>query len=364
MQLSFDQKMMRHALVLARRGLGQVAPNPAVGCVIVKNSIVIAEGWTQPGGRPHAEAMALAAAEDGAKGATTYVTLEPCSHHGQTGPCVLALVEAGIKKVVYAVQDPDPRVKGRGHNVLEAAGVEVISSVEADAAEELNAGFFLNQQEKRPLFTLKIAQSEDGHITVPEGTDKWITGPEARAKGHMMRAQHDAIMVGIGTVLADDPSLTCRIDGLEDRSPIRIVLDSHLRMPTNSKLVQTAMQVPLWVITSDSYDKNQAKTLEAAGAKIFTCETPRDVGKVANILATEGLTRVLVEGGSQTHASFLEADLADRLAVFTAPFAFGDKMGVPNETFNAKKLEHSARFRHTHSQRCGVDQLNCYERIK
>ncbi len=234
-----DARHMRHALMLAERALGTVAPNPAVGCVIVRDGIVVGRGWTQRGGRPHAEVVALQQAADAARGATAYVTLEPCAHIGQTPPCANALINAGISRVVGAVEDPDPRVSGRGFAMLREAGVVVVTDVLRDEAAALNAGFFLRMTGKRPLVTLKLAVSADNKIARAPGGDQWITGEEARRFGHFMRARHDAILVGIETALADDPELTCRIPGLEDRSPLRVVLDSGLRLPIDSKLVRT-----------------------------------------------------------------------------------------------------------------------------
>ena len=223
-----DTHHMRHALTLAERALGRTAPNPAVGCVIVsRDGHVVGRGRTQDGGRPHAEAVALTQAGDAATGATAYVTLEPCAHHGQTPPCAEALANAGIARVVASVEDPDPRVKGKGFAMLRAAGVEVVTGLLEKETTELNAGFFLRITENRPLVTLKIAQSEDGK-TARAGDDKWITGEEARRFSHLLRAKHDAILIGVGTALADDPELTCRLPGLEKYSPLRVVLERIL----------------------------------------------------------------------------------------------------------------------------------------
>ncbi|MCK5275514.1 MAG: bifunctional diaminohydroxyphosphoribosylaminopyrimidine deaminase/5-amino-6-(5-phosphoribosylamino)uracil reductase RibD, partial [Alphaproteobacteria bacterium] len=220
---------MRAALALAGRGLGRVWPNPAVGCVLVdRDGRVTGRGWTQPGGRPHAETEALARAGGAAKGATAYVTLEPCVHHGQTPPCADALIEAGVARVIAATEDPDPRVKGGGLGRLRDAGIAVEAGLLREEAELLNAGYLMRQREGRPVVTLKLATTLDGRIATHAGESRWITGEAARARGHMMRARHDAIMVGIGTALADNPTLTCRLPGLEDRSPVRIVVDARL----------------------------------------------------------------------------------------------------------------------------------------
>src|SRR5882724_5724649 len=242
---------MRHALRLAARALGHVAPNPAVGCVIVADDgCIVGRGQTQAGGRPHAETVALSQAGKLARGATAYVTLEPCAHHGQTPPCADALVAAGIARVVGATIDPDARVAGTGFARLESAGVKVTRGVLEAEARALNLGFFRRVTEGRPLVALKIAQSADGYVADAQGNSRWITSEAARRHGHLLRARHDAILVGVGTVLADDPALTCRLPGLEHRSPLRIVLDSHLRMPLTSKLVRTARDHPTIIFTT------------------------------------------------------------------------------------------------------------------
>jgi len=317
-----DTHYMRHALTLADRALGRTAPNPAVGCVIVApDGFVVGRGWTQDGGRPHAEVVALAQAGHAAKGATAYVTLEPCAHHGQTPPCAEALAKAGIARVVASVEDPDPRVKGKGFAMLRAAGVEVATGVLEKEAAELNAGFFLRVTQNRPLVTLKIAQSRDGKTT-RAGDDKWITGEDARRFGHLLRARHDAILVGIGTALADDPELTCRLPGLEKYSPLRVVLDSHLRLPETGKLARTAGQIPTIVFTtSDGGDGLRNRGIEVLKLMPDTQGRP-DVGAVLNELARRGVTRLLVEGGATVASAF--RDFADLLEIFTAPLTLGN----------------------------------------
>lgn len=299
---------MKMALALAQRGLGRVAPNPAVGCVIVDAAGHVAgRGWTAPGGRPHAETIALKAAKG--RGHTAYVTLEPCAHYGKTPPCANALVDAGIRRVVVATTDPDARVNGKGIKILEQAGVQTDVGLCRQEADELNEGFFRAVCEKRPLVTLKIATSKDGKTAHPSGKPKWITGPESRARGHLYRANHDAIMVAIGTVLADNPSLDCRLAGLEGRSPQPIVMDSHLRLPADNRLADP------WVMT--------------VGEKPDTIQVPADeTGRVdiraaLTILAEKGITRLLVEGGSKLNASLIRASLVDRLLWFRAPEIIG-----------------------------------------
>src|SRR5438093_45669 len=250
---------MLAALALARRGLGNVWPNPAVGCIIVKDGRVAGRGWTQPGGRPHAETEALARAGEAARGATAYVSLEPCSHWGRTPPCADALIAAGVRRVVVALEDPDPRVAGSGLARLRAAGIAVETGLGAAAAAEINAGFFQRVRFGRPLVTLKLASSLDGRIATASGESRWITGPPARDHAHLLRATHDAILVGTGTVLADDPQLTCRLPGLARRSPVRVVIDRHLRIPPSARLIAEARQVPTWVVTFGSADSGRQR---------------------------------------------------------------------------------------------------------
>ncbi len=319
-----DEIHMHHALTLAARGLGRVAPNPAVGCVIVSpDGRVVGRGWTQDGGRPHAEAMALAQAGDAARGATAYVTLEPCAHLGKTPPCADALVKAGVARVVAAVEDPDPRVKGKGFAILQGAGIDVVTGVLEKEAATLNAGFFLRVTKSRPLVTLKIAQSADHKTARAPGEDQAITGMEARRVGHLLRAQHDAILVGIDTVLEDDPELTVRLPGLEKYSPLRVVLDTRLRLAETSKLARTARQTPVLVFTTaDGGDGLRALGVEVV--KVMRDAQDRvDIAAVLADLASRGVTRLLVEGGVTVISAFLAAGFADRLALFTAPFTLG-----------------------------------------
>jgi len=295
---------MLHAVELAKRGLGNVWPNPAVGCVIVKNDLVIGRGWTQPGGRPHAEAMALAQAGDNTRDADLYVTLEPCCHPGRGPACTDTIIAAGIQKVFIAMGDPHPRVNGQGIAALRAARIEVeVGICEAEAAE-LNKGFLLTVTDHRPMVTLKMAVSKDWKMTTGDVAQPWITGEIARRHGHLLRATHDAILVGIGTVIADNPMLDCRIAGLEKFSPVRVVLDRHNRMPQDSKLMQTADQIPLWILKENT------------------------ISEVLKILADKGITRLLVEGGHQVAQSFLDAGMVDEIIIYQAPNIIGDA-GLP-----------------------------------
>jgi diaminohydroxyphosphoribosylaminopyrimidine deaminase/5-amino-6-(5-phosphoribosylamino)uracil reductase len=358
--MNTDLSHMHHALSLAERALGTTAPNPAVGCVIVKDERVVGRGWTQPGGRPHAEVVALAEAGEAARGATAYVTLEPCAHHGQTPPCANALIAAGVARVVAAVQDPDPRVSGKGIAMLWDGGVQVATGVLEKEAAELNAGFFLRVKENRPLVTLKVAQSLDGKTATVSGQSKWITGPEARRFGHLLRAKNDAILIGIETALADDPELTCRIAGLEERSPIRVVLDTRLRLTESSKLAQTARQTPTLVFTTSG----GGGKLEAFGVKVIrTAKDARgrpDIGAVLNDLAKRGVTRLLVEGGAAVHAAFLDRGFADRLEIFRAPIVLGASGRNGIDALKTLDLDEASRFVSLGRRVLGPDMLESF----
>ena len=353
---------MRHALGLAARALGRVAPNPAVGCVIVvPNGTIVGRGWTQDGGRPHAETVALAQAGDAARDATAYVTLEPCAHIGQTPPCADALIRAGVARVVAAIEDPDPRVKGGGFTMLRNAGIDVDVGTFKSEAGKLNEGFFKRITEHRPLVTLKFAQSLDGRIATATGESKWITGEDARRLGHLLRAKHDAILVGIGTVLADDPELTCRLPGLETASPIRVVLDTSLRLGEGSRLAKTARDIPTIVFTT----AKDGAALRTAGVEIV--EVARDargrpdIASVLHALAERGITRLLVEGGASVHATFINRGFADRLEVFRAPILLGGASQASVEALAAISLDETPRFRCVGRRKLGADLLESFE---
>jgi diaminohydroxyphosphoribosylaminopyrimidine deaminase / 5-amino-6-(5-phosphoribosylamino)uracil reductase len=322
-----DIAHMRAALALARRGLGNVWPNPAVGCVIVNDGRVVGRGWTQPGGRPHAETEALGRAGAAAKGGTAYVTLEPCCHWGKTPPCADALIAAGLQRVVVAVEDPDPRVAGGGVTRLRQAGLTVDIGLCEAAAAEINAGFFQRVRLGRPLVTLKLATSLDGRIATASGESRWITGPAAREQAHLLRATHDAILVGTGTVLADDPQLTCRLPGLGHRSPVRVVLDRQLRIPLAAQLVAAARWVPTWFVTLLSADPEKQQALRDAGVEVIACPPDPagqiDLAAALRLLGDRGLTRLLVEGGGQLAAALLREALVDRLVWLHAPLLLG-----------------------------------------
>ncbi|HZL60118.1 MAG TPA: bifunctional diaminohydroxyphosphoribosylaminopyrimidine deaminase/5-amino-6-(5-phosphoribosylamino)uracil reductase RibD [Stellaceae bacterium] len=360
-----DAGAMRAALTLARRGLGQVWPNPSVGCVIVKNGVVVARGVTQPGGRPHAETEALARAGRGARGSVVYVTLEPCAHRGQTGPCAEALSDAGVARVVVAVEDPDPRVRGQGIAALTAAGIKVELGLGAEEAVELNAGFFLRVTEERPLVTLKLATSLDGRIAVAGGESKWITGERARLRAHLLRATHDAVMVGSGTVLADNPELTCRVPGLAHRQPVRIVADGALRVPLTARIVAEARKSPTWFIVRHGInDRRPGYT--AAGVELIdvkpTATGETDLGAALTALARKGITRVLVEGGATLAAALIRADLVDRIAWFHAPSLIGgDGIGALGPLAIAAP-GHAPRFERMGLEIVGEDVLETLRR--
>lgn len=327
---NFDAQMMRYALRLAERGLGRCWPNPAVGCVLVKRGQVIAAARTADGGRPHAEALALQIAGSEARDATAYVSLEPCAHHGKTPPCAQTLIDAGVSRVVVACGDPDPRVSGKGIAMLKAAGITVDTSVLEAEALKLNSGFFSRIHHNRPLLAMKLATSLDGRITNGKGESQWITGAEARNYAHSLRTRHDAILTGIGTVLADNPALTCRLPGMEMQSPVRVILDSQLRLPPDSQLAQTARQVPVWVITTSS-DAAKRSVLETAGVQVMQVDA--DNGRI-NIqaalawLAGQGITRVLAEGGAALNGSLWQSGFIETLYWFRAPIILGET-GTP-----------------------------------
>jgi diaminohydroxyphosphoribosylaminopyrimidine deaminase/5-amino-6-(5-phosphoribosylamino)uracil reductase len=327
-----DLAAMQAALALARRGLGTVWPNPSVGCVIVKDGRVVGRGSTRPGGRPHGETEALARAGEAARGATAYVTLEPCCHWGKTPPCADALIAAGLRRVVVALEDPDPRVAGAGIARLRAGGIEVEIGLGAAEAAEINAGFLQRVRLGRPLVTLKLATSLDGRIATAAGESRWITGPLARERAHLLRATHDAILVGTATVLADDPQLTCRLPGLAHRSPVRVVIDRRLRIPPSARLITEARQVPSWVVTLGSADPERQKALRDAGVMVIPAEPDAtghiDLNTAIGLLAERGLTRLLVEGGGRLAAALLRAGLVDRLVWLHAPLLLGGD-GIP-----------------------------------
>ncbi|MFN5999120.1 MAG: bifunctional diaminohydroxyphosphoribosylaminopyrimidine deaminase/5-amino-6-(5-phosphoribosylamino)uracil reductase RibD [Paracoccaceae bacterium] len=320
-----DTEHMSHALRLAARGLGNVWPNPAVGCVLIKDGQVVGRGWTQPGGRPHAEVRALQQAQGAAAGATAYVTLEPCAHHGQTPPCAEALIAAKVARVVTALTDPDPRVSGKGHAMLRQAGIAVTEGVLTAEAARLNAGFLKRVTQGLPFVTVKLAATLDGRIATASGESRWITGPEARRKVHALRMSHDAVMVGSGTALADDPDLTIRDMGATHQ-PVRIVIDRMLAHAPDSRLGRTARQSPVWLVHGPKADTAARDAWAKTGATLIeTAEVGGhlDLDAALRALAERGLTRVLSEGGSTLAAALIRAGLVDDLALFSGAALIG-----------------------------------------
>jgi diaminohydroxyphosphoribosylaminopyrimidine deaminase/5-amino-6-(5-phosphoribosylamino)uracil reductase len=353
-----DLEAMRAALALARRGLGTVWPNPSVGCVIVNDGRVVGRGWTQPGGRPHGETEALRRAGEAARGAVAHVSLEPCCHWGQTPPCVDALIAAGVRRVVVALEDPDPRVAGEGLRRLRAAGLEVEVGLCAEEAAEVNAGFLSRLRLGRPLVTFKLATSLDGRIAIANGESQWITGPPARERAHALRASHDAIMVGTGTVVADDPQLTCRLPGLGHRSPVRVVIDRHLRIPPASQIIADARRVPTWVLTFRSADPERRARFLANHVTLIDVdddgEGQIDLAAALGALGERGITRLLVEGGARLAAAFLRAGLIDRLVWVHAPLVIGGE-GIPAIAgFDLAALADAPAFERLSTQTIGV----------
>ena len=351
---------MHAALALARRGLGNCWPNPAVGCVVVKDGHVVGRAVTAPGGRPHAEPLALAMAGAEARGATVFVTLEPCCHHGRTPPCTDALIAAGVARVVIAARDCDPRVDGAGILRLRAAGIAVEEGLLGPEAEEINAGFFLRVRQGRPLVTLKLASTLDGRIATHGGQSKWITGEAARRAAHGLRGRNDAVLVGVDTALADDPELTCRIPDYKPVPMVRVVADSHLRLSLTSRLVATARAAPTWVLASPSADADRRAALERAGVAVLRVGASAmgvDLDQGFQEMARRGITRVLVEGGGQLAAALLRADLVDRIAWFHAPGVIGGD-GFPGvQAFGVEALAQMPRFVRDSATPVGADML-------
>jgi diaminohydroxyphosphoribosylaminopyrimidine deaminase/5-amino-6-(5-phosphoribosylamino)uracil reductase len=362
-----DQRFMQLALTLGRRGQGRTWPNPAVGAVIVKDGVVVGRGWTQPAGRPHAEPEALSHAGEAARGATLYVTLEPCSHIGKSPPCADAIIAAGIARVVSAIEDPNPEVAGRGHARLRAAGITVDIGMGALEAARDHAGHFRRIRNGRPHVILKLAVSSDDKIGTAGRKPVAITGEAANARVHLLRAQCDAILVGIGTVQADDPLLTCRLPGMEARSPVRVVLDRSLRIAGTSRLVQSARETPLWVMTSKLSEAASAMRLGAAGAQVIrvattTAPSGLDLPAVLRTLAEKGITRLLVEGGARVASSFAAADFVDEVWLLRGPDSIGDDGVAALDASPLSALTGSSRFKLHASESLQKDTLTIYER--
>ncbi len=360
-----DSAPMDAALALARRGLGTAWPNPAVGCVLVNNGRVVGRGWTAPGGRPHAETIALTQAGPAARAATAYVTLEPCAHHGHTPPCADALIAAGIARVVVAARDPDPRVNGAGLARLRHAGIEVTETIRAPEAARILAGFTARITKGRPLVTLKLASTLDGRIATGAGESRWITGPPARLAAHALRGRHDAVMVGAGTVAADDPDLTCRIPGFRPIPLVRIVADSHLRTALTARLVASAGETPTWMLARADTDPLRRQAFESASVRVLTVPPGPagiDLPQALTALGHAGLTRLLVEGGAELAASLLRDGLVDRIAWFHAPATMGADGFPAVQAFGIERLADMPRFRRRSSHPLGRDMLTLFDR--
>ncbi|MDB5414848.1 MAG: ribD [Rubritepida sp.] len=359
-----DRAHMRAALQIAARGLGNTWPNPSVGCVLVNHGAVVGRGWTQPGGRPHAETQALDRAGEAARGATAYVTLEPCSHHGRTPPCCDALIRAGVARVVVALRDPDSRVDGRGFARLREAGIIVEEGLMGAEAAALNAGFIRRVTQGLPLVTLKLASTLDGRIATATGESRWITGASARRAVHALRAKHDAVMVGSGTVIADDPELDCRIPGMDPVPMLRVVADARLRTPSAARLVTTARSQPTWLLTGAGHRPAALAPYIAAGVEVVTIRRSSGGGlqprAMLAALGARGVTRVMAEGGAGLAASLLRAGLVDRLVWFHAPGTMGAE-GFPSlGPLGVALLSAMPRFRLLDSRRMGDDVMSDY----
>jgi diaminohydroxyphosphoribosylaminopyrimidine deaminase / 5-amino-6-(5-phosphoribosylamino)uracil reductase len=364
-----DERFMDLALAIGRRGLGNAWPNPAVGAVVVDAAgdvpVIIGRGWTQPGGRPHAEVEALARAGSRARGATLYVTLEPCSHHGRTPPCTDAVIAAGIARVVSAIEDSNPEVAGEGHARLRGHGVAVEVGLREALARGTHAGHFRRVRDGRPHVTLKLAVSADGKVGLAGRRPATITGEPARARVQLMRAMNDAILVGIGTALADDPQLTCRLPGAEARSPVRVVLDTALRLPESSALVQTATGTPVWVFAGTDAGPAAERRLARHGVEVL--RIPAQAGRVdlsttLHVLGNRGITRLMVEGGPTVAASLVTADLVDEAAIFRSNVTIGAAGIDALEGLPLSALTASPRFVSRGIETIGEDRLETFER--
>jgi diaminohydroxyphosphoribosylaminopyrimidine deaminase/5-amino-6-(5-phosphoribosylamino)uracil reductase len=359
-----DRRFMAAAIALGRRNNGRAWPNPSVGAIVVRpgaGPVVLARGTTAPGGRPHAEALALKAAGDAARGATVYVTLEPCAHHGRTPPCSEALVAAGVGRVVTALEDPDPRVAGRGHDHLRRHGIAVTTGVLAPEASRLHAGHLSRIRRGRPHVALKLAVSADGCIGRVGDGQVAISSPLSKAYAHGLRLEHDAIMVGVGTVLADDPELTCRLPGCESRSPIRIVIDGHARTPLAAKLVTSADAVPTWIFVAPDAPAERIHALGRAGVSVLVAERDGagrvDLADVLFQLGRAGITSVVTEGGSTIARTLVETDLIDEAHIVEAPLEIGEG-GVPALAgLPLRRLTDDPDFEIVTRRRLGPDRL-------
>lgn len=355
---------MAMALALGRRGQGRTWPNPAVGCVLVRDGLVVGRGWTADGGRPHAEPQALQQAGSKAHGATAYITLEPCAHQGKTPPCAQALIDAGVAEVVAAVGDSDPRVNGAGFSMLREAGVAVTTGICAEEANQDHAGFFLRINEERPFITLKLASSFDGRIATASGESQWITQAPARRAVHALRARHDAVLIGGGTARHDDPTLTVRGLGITHQ-PVRIVLSQSLNLPINNALEGTLDVAPLWLCHGANVSEKRQAHWQKAGAELIACRTDQGALAIADALknlANRGLTRILCEGGGMLAASLLALNLVDEIVGFQAGITIGAE-GQPNVgLLGLKHLNDANRFGLVRTTAIGSDVMTVWRR--
>lgn len=359
-----DEFYMRAALDVARRGLGQTWPNPAVGCVIVHPGAIPeirARGWTAKRGRPHAERIALDKLGGQAKDCTLYVTLEPCAHHGQTPPCAEAIAASGITRVVCSIEDPDPRVSGRGFAILRNAGIAVTPGVLEQEGRQLTLGHILRSTQKRPFVQLKIAVGSDGRVPRGDGKPVWVTGPEARGHGHLLRARADAILVGSGTVTADNPSLTCRLPGMAEASPVRIVLDSKGQTPQTSQLMKTIDSAPLWIMTAQDLNPDAQQGFKDIGADVLAVPKDKKIGLLdleiaLREIAQRGITRLLVEGGPTVAARFWESNLVDEVHVYTGAERAGEGGIVPFDGRGIDAVMQDDRFEMVEMRSVGRDE--------
>ncbi len=364
---SDDMRHMAHALRLGRRGLGRTWPNPAVGAVVVKDGVIIGRGFTQPGGRPHAEAKALEQAGERAAGATLYVTLEPCAHRSVRGamPCVEATIKAGITRVVSAMEDPNPHIAGVSHALLRSLGIKVTVGLGGEDAALDHRGHVSRITRGRPMVTLKLALSSEGFIATSDHRPVALTSEAMNRRMHLMRAEHDAILVGSGTVLSDDPALTCRLPGMEDRSPVRVVMDSTLMLAQKpSRLVATARETPTWVFATSDAPLAAEKLLRAEGVEVMRVEADAqghaDLGAALRLLSERGITRVMAEGGAHLAYALRTHDLIDEIVLLRSPTAIGEH-GLP--PFDRLPLDQAlATFSQAAREQIGPDLMLTYRR--
>lgn len=353
-----DVRFMRLALTQARRGVGRTAPNPPVGAVVVRNGAVVGRGYHRRAGSDHGEAAALRDAGAAARGATLYVTLEPCAHHGRTPPCTEAVLAAGIRRVVIGSIDPNPKVPSGGRHVLEAAGIAVTTGVAKAECDEVVAAFCKHITSGLPLVTLKLAASLDGRIATASGDSRWITGEDARRYAHRLRNEHDAILVGAQTVIRDDPQLTCRLRGR--RNPVRVVIDGRLRIPLSSQLVQTTDQAPTLVFTTPQASEKRVAALRKLGVEVIPCRARGgrlSLRDVLRRLGQRGLLSVLVEGGANVASQLLQEQLVDRLLIFVAPKLLGGDGRPMLESLGVQRMSQAIATGPLRVRRFAVDLL-------